>query len=294
MAERHDSYRHGLHEGDEVVPKDWDVSQPARILTIEGNHAWVRFRSGHQSRLLVTELEPTVKEPYWWPKEEAEEVAQDRKERKKPDQDLLDAASCRVPVERIRELWKVRTNTLAVRYLTTENENDRADALDGLVFCSDKAVKYLGFAIDDDQGLASGRGVRLKPDPHSVLKIRNVAAAQERLIFVWETVLEILKPYQGASRRSLLLAALEGKFRYIPRLVKLRALDRIRHETRERVHLWYDLDIDPYSKGTRIVEDSEGNMVKFEHWGLDSEEEWRLYANPARNPARPAVKPKDN
>jgi hypothetical protein len=144
-------------------------------------------------------------------------------------QDLLDAASCRVSVEQIRDLWKIQSNRLAVGYLLAEKDKDRDEKIMGLVWCCGPAVNRLFLQNQEDE-------IKYADDFKSARIGRN-GRRSENLLFLWESVIKILAPHEGKSRREILLAALAGEFRYIPRAVRCDMLNQITSQRRRRLRV---------------------------------------------------------
>lgn len=127
-----------------------------------------------------------------------------------------------MPASRIRALRKVKTTDLTLRALLTEKEREFNDALDGLIGCCMAALKGNNLYSLQGDGLFSQRtSERRRESAHAVR------------LFVLERLEELVfKPYSGKSRRKILLAALDDRFSFLPRLCILRFIDKLRKESR--------------------------------------------------------------
>jgi len=143
---------------------------------------------------------------------------------KSRSRDLLDAASCRVPVSKIRELGNIKSTRLALEMFLGADPLARKDGHAGLFRICRRALgsyPYLkggvflpveGFAGDDSYGpLLSISGSRRATD-----------------LFILEEMDKLCEAYKGRTRRCILLAALRGEFRYFPRRVRLKLIDTLR------------------------------------------------------------------
>jgi len=104
-----------------------------------------------------------------------------------------------------RRLTEVKSTALAFRYLCPQDDWDAEDAFEGLVSLCFKA---------------KGRHLYATDPPYT----RSQATRE----FIAAHILIILKPYSEMDSSAILRAALCDKFRYIPRLIRLRLIDRIR------------------------------------------------------------------
>lgn len=140
------------------------------------------------------------------------------------NQDLRDAKSSRVPVEKIRALRRVKSTRLALRFLLPTDDADQRDAEDGLIRCCMKVLKGRGaYLVGRDSAQVVG------------LNAWHRDCQQETRCFVWLSLRHILEPYRGRPRRHSIMAALKDRFRYLPRTVYLKVCDERRRLTRERI-----------------------------------------------------------
>lgn len=136
------------------------------------------------------------------------------------DHSLAGVAAALEIRQRVR---KIQSTRLAAQYLLARDDMRKLDAFSGLMAVAWRAKGNL-FVVPDDQGhLMVGHG----PTERS----NTFWATRE---FIQEKILELLAPHYAKDAKSVLRAALSDEFRYIPRLVRLRLIDRVRRHMRCR------------------------------------------------------------
>jgi hypothetical protein len=129
-----------------------------------------------------------------------------------------------------RRLQKVKSTSLATRFLLPRDETDHADAFDGLTATCWRAKGNLYIRPDEDRTYY----LHHTGKKDGFYANENVYAATRKFIIL--TVLEILTAYREKTPIEILTAALSGKFRYVPRQVKNRMVDAIREWTAAKCH----------------------------------------------------------
>jgi len=141
-----------------------------------------------------------------------EEMAANKQTRSR---DLLDAASCGVSVREIRDLRRFVSTAMALDLFLGETPEIQQRGYDGLVRRCKRSLRLNGLRVPD-----GGHSSANFPGSLDMYLLDEIG----RLIFA----------YRPLSRRSILLAALRGEFRYIPRKVCLHFIDMVRKENAKR------------------------------------------------------------
>jgi len=128
-----------------------------------------------------------------------------------------------------RRLTEVKSTCLAVRYLLPRDEADREDAFDGLIAICFRVKRNL-FVVDEDSKNCEFARAGAEGD--------NLFWATRK--FIVEVVCRFLLPYTTKQSTEIIKAALEGKFRYIPRIVRLRLIDKVRAWKRRKKTVWHE------------------------------------------------------
>ena len=114
-------------------------------------------------------------------------------------------------IEIQKRVERVRVVRLAVLYLTSERAAVREKAFEGLTAICYHAKDALWVPVDLSQ-----------PDS------RYTGRYRQTWDFIQSKLLRILEPFRGRGETEITKAALEGKFRYLPRQIRNKIIDRIR------------------------------------------------------------------
>jgi hypothetical protein len=130
---------------------------------------------------------------------------------KSRSRDLLDAASCRVSVAKIRELRKVQSTALFLQMLLSPDLASQQDAYNRLIWICRAALR------------------RWNGGRHGLYWSNNGSNDRGSDPVITHEISTLKSRFCHASRRAILLAALDDEFRDVPRRVCLRVIDMLRN-----------------------------------------------------------------
>lgn len=147
-------------------------------------------------------------------------------------------------LEMRRRIGSVKSSRLALSYLLAEDDTDRVLALDGLMAICWRAKGNFCIPLN-----RRGEPFRWHDGRD---RFDNVYWATRR--FILDILLEFLAKFRDADEGGVILAALNDKFRYIPRMVQQKIIDRVRKVYHNREPVVNALSLDFKVKG----EESDG------------------------------------
>jgi len=147
---------------------------------------------------------------------------------KSRSRDLLDAASCRVSVAKIRELRRVKATDLCLNLLLSDDAYTRYCAVLGLRAVCRKALR--SFLGRGSKGLFVPPSYRRDEDRWAWANPEY--APDNTRDYINYEIAKLQHAHEGLSRRRILNAAMENKFRYFPRRVCCHLVDMLRKYAR--------------------------------------------------------------